>query len=83
MSMDPKDLQDLKARLQVELDAYFATQKQAIQQQVAQQLTAAGVQPLTSAQLLTFITNLKGQNVKSWSGNGVSIEFFPPPGTTP
>lgn len=80
--MDPKDLQDLKARLQVELDAYFTTQKQSIQQAVQAQLTAAGVQPVTSGQLQTFITALKAQGVKTWNGNGIAIEFFPPV-TTP
>jgi hypothetical protein len=61
MSMDPKDLQDLKARLQVELDVYFTTQKQSIQQAVQAQLTAAGVQPVTSGQLQSFITALKAR----------------------
>lgn len=78
MSLSPADVQELKARLQVELDAYFQTKKQDILQAVNQAITSAGIQPLTSAQLLTFITNLKAQNVKSWSGNGVQLEFFPP-----
>lgn len=75
--ISPQDLQDLTTRFKVELDAYFVAKKADIQAMVQQQLTSAGIQPLTSAQLMNFITALKAQGVKSWNGNGITLEFFP------
>jgi hypothetical protein len=83
MSLDPQTLQELKARFQAEMDAYFTTKKAEARADVTAAITAglasAGVPtPLTTQQAGQLLDTVKAKGVKSFTGFGLSVEFFPP-----